>query len=324
MPVPTAGDLAAEVQRLGRERLGGERLGGAADGGVALAVSGGPDSLALLKLGAEAFGTRAHVVSVDHGLRAEAAAECALVARLSAGLGLSHRSLQLSLGPGGNVQARAREARYGAMADWCRQQGIPVLLTAHHADDQAETLLLRLARGSGLGGISGIRARRDLGGVDLLRPLLGWRRADLAAVVEQAGWQAADDPTNRNTDHDRTHARALLADTPWLDAARLAASAAHLAQAHDALDWAAAQAFGSRTVRLDGALRLNPEGLPDELRRRLLMAALAEFGAAPDGPALQTLLGRLDAGKAGTVGPAQVQARPDGLWTVRTAPPRAG
>lgn len=320
MAGPTAAGLAAEVERL----AGAAPSHGPGQCDVALAVSGGADSLALMKLGAEAFGDRAHVLTVDHGLRAEAGAECALVAGLAAGLGLPHETLRLALPRGGNVQARAREARYAAMADWCRQHAIPLLLTAHHADDQAETLLLRLARGSGIGGLAGIRERRDLGGVMLLRPLLGWRRADLAALVDRAGWSPVDDPSNRDTGYDRTHARALLAETPWIDAGRLAASAAHLAQAEAALDWAAARAFASRASRFDGRLVVNPEGLPAELRRRLLAAAFAEFGADPDGPTLQRLMALLEMGKSGTVGTVRVQAKPAGLWTLGSAPPRSG
>jgi len=277
-----------------------------------------------MKLAAEAFGARAHVLTVDHGLRSEAGTECALVAGLAAGLGLPHQTLRLALSPGGNVQARAREGRYAAMADWCRSHAIPWLLTAHHADDQAETLLLRLARGSGVGGLAGIRDRRDLGGVVVLRPLLRWRRADLAAIVDSAGWTPVDDPSNRNTAYDRTHARALLARTPWMTADRLAASAACLAQAEAALDWAARCARATRVSRTDGGLLVNPEGLPAELRRRLLAAALADCGADPDGPTLQNLLDLLDHGKTGTVGPVRVQAKPAGLWTIGPAPPRAG
>lgn len=318
MAGPTPAGLAADVARL----AGAQR--GRAQGAVALAVSGGGDSLALMKLGAHAFGTKAHVLTVDHGLRAEAVAECELVARLAADLGLPHRTLRLALSPGGNVQARAREARYATMADWCQSHGIPLLLTAHHADDQAETLLMRLARGSGVGGLAGIRERRDLGGILLLRPLLRWRRADLAAVVDNAGWTPADDRSNHDEAYDRTHARALLAKSPWIGADRLAASAAHLAEAEAALDWAAGRAFATRVSRSGGRLVVDPEGLPAELRRRLLAAALAEFGADPDGPARQRLLALLDQGKTGTVGTVRVQAKPAGLWTFGSARPRAG
>lgn len=310
----TAAALAAETAR----------LAGADHGPLALAVSGGADSLALMKLAAEAFAGRAHVLSVDHGLRAEAAAECAFVGRCAAEIGLPHATLRLDLAPGSNMQARARAGRYAAMADWCRANAVPLLLTAHHADDQAETLLMRLARGSGLAGLSGIRAAVHMEGVTVLRPLLGWRRAELAAIVVQAGWTPVDDPANRDPAHDRTLARGVLAETDWLAAPRLADAANHLAAAEEALAWAALLAFETRTERTGDALLLDADGLPDELRRRLLQAGLKAFGAEPEGPALQRLLARLSAGGAGTLGPARADVRPDGRWRLRPAPPRKG
>lgn len=309
---PAAAALAADVAR----------LAGAGHGSVALAVSGGVDSLALMKLGAEAFPGRVHVLSVDHGLRAEAASECAQVARLAADLGVPQQTLTLAVPRGGNVQARAREARYAAMADWCRARGVPLLLTAHHADDQAETLLMRLARGSGASGLSGIRARVEMGGVTVLRPFLGRRRNQLAAIVAAAGWTPVEDPSNRDPAHDRTQARALLAQTEWLDAGRMAAAAAHLAAAEEALAWAAARAFDTRVTQAEGAALLDADGLPAELRRRLLADALRLFGAEADGPGLQRLLARLLAGGGGTLGPARADVLPDGRWRLRAAPPR--
>jgi tRNA(Ile)-lysidine synthase len=298
------------------------RLAGAGDVPLALAVSGGADSLALMKLAAEAFPGRVHVLSVDHGLRHEAAEECALVARLAAGLGVPHRILTLSLVPGGNVQARARQARYAAMADWCRANAVPFLLTAHHADDQAETLLMRLARGSGATGLSGIRGRVVLDGVTLLRPLLGWRRAALGEIVRKAGWTPVDDPSNRDPAYDRTRARALLTQADWLSADRIAATAAHLAEAEDALAWAEERAFDTRVTPAGDALLIDPQALPGELQRRLLARALAQVGGKPEGPSLQRLLARLSEGGSGTLGAARVDALPHGLWRVRPAPPR--
>ncbi len=315
---PTAEDLRREVARLaGPAFAPGVRL--------AAAVSGGPDSLALLALGAEAFGPRLAVVSVDHGLRPEASAEAEAVAARAAALGLAGAVLRLAPPPApprGGLQAWAREARYAALAGWCRAEGAALLLTAHHADDQAETLLMRLQRGSGLSGLAGIRPAVALGpeGPLLLRPLLTWRKAELAAVVRARGWEAAEDPANRDPRFDRTRARAALARAR-LDPRPLAASALHLAEAEEALSWAAARARASRIEpRADGLLLL-VEGLPAELRRRLLADGLRALGAQPRGGGVARLVARLEAGGAGTLGGLAARPTREG-WLVRPAPPR--
>jgi tRNA(Ile)-lysidine synthase len=294
-------------------------------GPVAVAVSGGGDSLALLWLAAQALPGRVTALTVDHGLRAAAADEAALVARCAAERVVAHRLIRLDTAPGpGNLQAEARAARYAALAGACREAGIGVLLTAHHADDQAETLLLRLARGSGLGGLAGVREQALLAGIEVRRPLLAWRRAELARVVADAGWTAADDPSNRDPRFDRTQARALLSATPWLATERLAASAAHLAQAEAALDWATARAWDSRAEVADGTMTLDPEALPAELRRRLLLTGLAAMGVeAPDGRAVVQLMARLEAGGAGTLGGVKGRALADGRWRLAPTPPRS-
>jgi tRNA(Ile)-lysidine synthase len=311
----TVAGFAAEVAR----------LAGPGAAPIALAVSGGPDSLALLWLAATAFSSgerRVAVLSVDHGLRAEAGADCALVAELCRDLGLLHATLTLAMAPGGDVQARARAARYAAMAGWCLDRDIGLLLTAHHADDQAETLLMRSARGSGLAGLAGIRARTDLHGVAVLRPLLGWRRRALADIVDRAGWTAAVDPSNSDPRHDRARVRALLARAPELKPERLAQTAAHLADAEAALCWAADRAFATRSQATGAGLLLDPEALPPEIRRRLLLLGLAQLGATAEGPTLARLMARLGAGGGGTVGPLRVTCRPDGCWLLQPAPPR--
>lgn len=313
-PRLTPGRLASEV-----ERLAGDSF--TADTPLALAVSGGADSLALLWLAAQAFGPRAHVLTVDHGLRDASAGECAQVAAIARSQGLAATTLQLRMTTGANVQERARTARYAAMVEQCEALGIRHLLTAHHLDDQAETLLMRLARGSGLAGLSGIRAVSPMAGVRLLRPLIGHRRAELETVVRAAGWTAADDPSNRDPRHDRTHARALLAGTGWLAPERLAASAAHLAEVEAALGWIDDRLWESRAATAGAGLRLDPEGLPPYLRRRLLARAFAESGAPPpDGPALTRLLARLDSGSGGTLAGLRVRAK-DGRWLLAPAPP---
>jgi len=278
----------------------------------------------MLWLAAQAFGDRVTVLSVDHGLRPEAAAECATVAALTDGLGVGHATLTLADRPGpGNIQAEARDARYAAMAGWCRDRGIGFLLTAHHADDQAETLLLRLARGSGLGGLAGIRRAQRLQGIMVLRPLLEWRRAALADAMVPSGWAVADDPSNHDPRFDRTQARSLLAREPFLKPGRLASAAGFLAEAEDALGWAAERAWSSRATTIDGGILIDPEGLPAELQRRLLLRGLAALGhTAASGPDIARLLVRLADGGSGTSGGVKVRALGDGRWRLSAAPLR--
>ena len=274
----------------------------ATDGRVGLAVSGGPDSMALLHLARAAFPEQIEAATVDHGLRREAAAEAALVARACADLGVAHRTLAVAVPGGSSVQAAARRVRYDALATWCRERKLASLATAHHADDQAETLLMRLARGSGLSGLAGIRESRDLGGVRLIRPLLGWRRAELAAIV--APVETVEDPSNADPHYDRSRVRSLLAVAGDLvDPLRLAASAAHLAEADAALDWLTCEAIRSRVERCDdGRVLVDLEGLPRDVRRRILARLIGDADSPVDGPVLETAMTRLDAGLNASVG----------------------
>ncbi len=312
--------LAPESFRAEVMRIAGEAR---ASGPVAAAVSGGPDSLALLWLAWQAFGSALCVLTVDHGLRPGSAAEAEGVRAHAAALGLEAAVLTLAEAPRGNsVQNWARKARYAAMAGWCRAHHVPLLMTAHQADDQAETLLMRLARGSGPAGLGGIWPARSLGGgVLLVRPLLGVRRQELAAIVAAAGWRPVEDPANRDPRFDRTRMRTLLAREPLLDPLRLGRAAAALRESEAALQWAAARAWEGRVRRTGDALCLEVEGLPAELCRRLLARALEEMGAVPRGGAVARLVDRLAAGGAGTLGGIAASATAEG-WLLRPAPPR--
>jgi tRNA(Ile)-lysidine synthase len=292
---------------------------------LGVAVSGGADSLALLLLAAAARPGLIEAATVDHGLRADAAGEARMVAATCERIGIPHRILAVTaLDPAGNLQARAREARYLGLAHWAEERGLTAVATAHHADDQAETLLMRLARGSGIGGLCGVQRSRPLSAaVMLVRPLLDWRRDDLHAIVRAAGLAPVDDPSNREERFDRTRARTLLATTDWLDPVRLAAAAANVADAEQALAWAADGLLEQR-CRPDGpALLLDPAGLPRELKRRLLLAAMRKLGCAePSGPGLMAALDGLERGVAGTL--AGLKLEPSGrLWRLAPAPPRS-
>src|SRR5712691_3859412 len=207
---------------------------------LAVAVSGGADSLALCLLAwdwARRLGGSLAALTVDHGLRAASAEEAAQVGDWLAARGIAHRILAWQ--PPArlrNMQAAARAARYALLTEWCRAAGCLHLLTAHHREDQAETLLLRLARGSGLDGLAGMAASREATSCRLLRPLLSVPRDRLAATLRAAGQSWIEDPTNRDATYARArlrHSADLLA-SEGLSAARLAATARHLGRARAA------------------------------------------------------------------------------------------
>ena len=282
---------------------------------IGLAVSGGPDSLALLLLAAAERPGRIRAATVDHGLRPEARPEAEAVARICAEHDIPHDILTVEVA--GSLQAAARSARYAALAGWCQAHGLGYLATAHHMDDQAETVLMRLARGAGLAGLSGIRAERPLApGVRLVRPLLGLRKAELEAVVAAAGLTPAYDPSNDDPRFDRPGARRLLGEIDMFDPARIAHSAAILAEAEAALAWATERLATERMTPVG----IDPEGLPPELLRRLILRQFARFGVAPGGPELARLIAALQAGRAATLG--GVKVTPGRLWRFAPAPPR--
>ncbi|HEX4737607.1 MAG TPA: tRNA lysidine(34) synthetase TilS [Allosphingosinicella sp.] len=274
------------------------------DGRMGLAVSGGPDSLALLLLGATAFPGRVAAATVDHGLRPEAVDEAQFVATVCATLNVPHRILRVTVPPGASVQAQARAARYAALAGWAAEESLNALLTAHHADDQAETLLMRLTRGSGLGGLAGIRATSEIGGLVVARPLLGWRRDALRALVEEAGLRPVADPSNEDEAHDRVRMRRHLAEAAWLDPVALARSASALAEAEQALDWVVERLAAERVSGEGDALRLDPSDLPPELLRRLVLLCLRRIqpDAVPRGEQVTVLIATLLEGGTATLG----------------------
>ncbi|WP_166038540.1 tRNA lysidine(34) synthetase TilS [Sphingosinicella sp. YJ22] len=296
---------------------------------LGVAVSGGPDSLALLLLAAAAYPGAVVAATVDHGLREESAGEARFVARICDDLGVPHAVLApgWSEAPASNVPALARRARYEALRAWSGRAGCEWIATAHHVDDQAETLLMRLARGSGVAGLAGVRAvnawpatKSDV----VVRPLLGWRKAELVAIVEAAGLQAVVDPTNDDDRLDRTHARRLLDSAPWLNPVRIAASATNLLDAEEALAWTTERVVEARLRRAEdqACVTIDARDLPRELQRRLLRCALANFTdeTAVPGPKLMTLLDTLLDGRPATL--AGVKAEPGDTWRLTLAPPR--
>jgi tRNA(Ile)-lysidine synthase len=276
---------------------------------LAVAVSGGPDSLALMLLAddwARARGGSVLALTVDHCLRPAAALEARQVAVWAAERGIPHHSLTANAPPAdpGGVQAGARALRYRLLMAACANVGILHLLLGHHRDDQAETLLLRLQRGSGVSGLAGMAACQTLSCVRLLRPLLGLPKAALIEFCAQAGLTPVVDPSNDAVAYDRVRWRAVLtgAAAPFL-AARLAETATRLSADRAILEALADQWLTAWVTPLPlGLARLPASALsdgPEEVRLRALARLCAWAGGAvypPRFEGLQTLARRLEAG----------------------------
>lgn len=263
---------------------------------VVLAVSGGPDSMALLHLVARWRQLAVHgvpvidVATVDHVLRPQSWAEAEWVASHAKALGLSHHILTWhDEKPRSGIQDAARAARYELLANFAASSNAaPVaVVTAHTMDDQAETLLMRLARGSGVDGLSSMRSERTLNrvkGIFLLRPLLGQPKSRLLAEVEAHGGAYLDDPSNANEQFERVRLRYLepRLREAGLSAPMLALSARRLARARDALE-AATCDFADRVLDVNGGAfaRIDTnlfQAGAEELRVRLLSRVLRAFG----------------------------------------------
>ena len=299
---------------------------------IVLAVSGGPDSIALMWLAARwrrtlARGPRLIAVTVAHGLRAAAAREAREVKRLARALDLPHRTMRWTgTKPRTGLPAAARIARYRLLAQAARSSGATHILTAHTRDDQAETLLMRLFRGSGIAGLAAMAPVTEREGVWLARPFLNVSKSRLVATLKRAGVGFAEDPTNRDTHFTRPRIRAVM---PVLaaeggDARNLARLASRLARANAAVEilvdgaerYLALKdpvirnlAVGERGASASGIEACSFDakafsGMPEEIRLRLLLRAIDRFGH--EGPAelgkVETLLSALDRALAENAG----------------------
>lgn len=254
---------------------------------LGLAVSGGADSLALMLLarryaGNEAARSRFFVYSVDHGLRPEAKDEVAFVVSEAAELGFTARALRWEgEKPATGIQQAARKARYTLMAEAMEADDVPVLLTAHHLGDQAETVLMRLAHGSGVEGLRGMDYFAELGDLRICRPLLGVDPDDLKQLVAESGLTPVADPSNEDPDYERVRwrqAMPLLASL-GLDAHRIARFADRMRDTDRALENLATRAFG------DVAVDHGPKNL--EVDRALLQSTPRAVAVRVVGRALE-------------------------------------
>jgi tRNA(Ile)-lysidine synthase len=315
---------------------------------IVLAVSGGPDSIAMMWLAARwrramRRGPRLVAVTVDHGLRAEAAREARDVKHLAKTLDLPHRTLRWGgAKPETGLPAAARDARYRLLAKAARAAGATHVLTAHTRDDQAETVLMRMARGSGIAGLAAMarQSRRD--GVVLARPLLQVPKARLVATLKKAGIGFADDPSNRDARFARPRLRAIMPAlaAEGFDARNLSRLASRLARANAALEILADGAerylaLGQRDPMQAGFDANAFAALAEEIRLRLLLRRIDRVGH--EGPAelgkVEALLAALDRAVAAT-GPAKGRIRlkhtlagalvslVDGRIRIEPAPPR--
>lgn len=261
---------------------------------VAVAVSGGADSLCLALLAAQwarDLGGTATALTVDHGLRSDSAAEAEKVGQWLAARGITHHVLRWQGDkPNSDIQAAARGARYALLEQWCAAHAVLHLMLAHHRDDQAETLLLRLARGSGVDGLSAMAVVSERFSVRLLRPLLGEPRDRLAATLRSQGQEWVEDPSNRDPKFARVRVRTRLPDlaVEGVTPSRLADTARRLGRARAALEAdvaaAAARWVGFHPAGFAHVADQTFAHLSDEIGLRLLARLLQAVGGGAHPP----------------------------------------
>jgi len=291
---------------------------------IGVAVSGGGDSMALLDL-AEMWSRGRGVVvasaTVDHGLRPEAAGEAEMVAAFCAARGIAHDTLRWTGWDGkGNLQSAAREARRGLLTGWARAKGLKAVLVGHTADDQAETVLMRLARGSGVDGLVGIPACTG-GDIPFLRPLLDTSRTDLRSYLIAEGIAWVDDPSNDDDAFDRVRARKMMVVLKdlGLTQERLQQTASHMQAAQKVLKAEAVRRARVDVIADGGDLVLARTLLElaiSDTEPRLLAAAIGWVGGEaayrPRFSSLKDTAEAVLAGQTRTIGGVIVSPQADG------------
>jgi len=296
---------------------------------LGIALSGGGDSVALMHILAQCFDpgkVQLFAATVDHGLRDGSADEARTAGVLAKSLGIAHEILIWRDWDGkGNLQDQARRARFALLAQWAEKNGIREVAFGHTADDQAETVLMRLARSAGVTGLAAMPVRRTLYGMGVFRPLLGITRKQLRDYLTRHDISWAEDPSNKDTQYDRIKARRALEvlEPLGLTATSLATVASNLAQASGALDWYSFLAardgvtFKGGDVVLDlPAFRI----LPEEIGRRLLQRAVIWISGAefpPRRAALSETLGAIKQSKSATLGGCRLLIKDRRIWICR-------
>ncbi len=303
---------------------------------IGLAVSGGPDSLALLWLMKKYYNGTICAATVDHGLRIEARQEAAHVAVICASQNITHNILHPETAISGNIQSKAREARYALLQKWALENDCDFLATAHHADDQLETIIMRLNRGSGVSGLASIRERNG----NIIRPLLSFHKSDLIKVCEDADLPYIEDPSNDEDDYDRVRVRKWLAHInnvrvsneleTLFHSKMVQKSAQNLAHAEQALQYSAENLADLRLTKRDNIILLDAADLPYEYIRRLLLIALRQLSPdiSPRGEAMDNLITSLKSNTISMI--ADIKCTPQNnnngdsklIWRLELAPPR--
>lgn len=287
-----------------------------------VAVSGGPDSMALLWLLTSLLPGQVRAATVDHGLRRGSEEEARMVAGFCEREHIPHQTLRPAQPITGSLQAAARAERYRLLEAWRQADGLDHLVTAHHADDQLETILMRLNRSSGVGGLAAIRARNGI----ILRPLLHWRRTDLVALALENDLPFVEDPSNSDSRFDRARLRHALQSQSIIDAEAAARSADWLAEADEAIDWAVERLISSWPDASDIAV-IRDDAYPPEMFRRIVVQRLRanDPDLALRGAALDSVIEAMREGRRAMVGALLIDAVrgfDTAIWRISAAPRR--
>ena len=325
-------NILSEVQGHFRDHFQGDFRGdirGMVPLRVGVALSGGGDSMALLHLLTRCF--QGHDVeilaaTVDHGLRQGSAQEARQVAAMATRMGVDHEILLWQGWQGeGNLQDQARRARYRLLGDWAQRRQIPVLARGHTADDQAETVLMRLARAAGVDGLAAMPLRRALNEITLLRPLLKVTRAQLRRYLTQNDLTWIEDPSNQDRRFERVRLRQAMKDLAplGLTIESLSAVAENMGKAKEALNLIAFKSARDLAQTICGGVVFDEVGLrdqPDEIIHRLLSGALRWVSGA-EYPLRRRVMGKaLDIVRRGgglTLGGCRILSRRGQIWVCR-------